>query len=176
MTIFADKKEKCDKAGTFASARGVYPCYSPIKLGDVASVEISGTDSLLFRFKKDSGDSTEGVLAISGLVPKSMNPTPASILSSIWGYIPAWLFNPGYARDTIRDVLTSKAVNIHAKKTVPFMRKNAKTNLYNIFLNGYLGLFATHGSQHLVDPSSGVKILSLVTLNARVRDRPIHRS
>eukprot|EP00873_Tetraselmis_striata_P036295 jgi/Tetstr1/456559/TSEL_043279.t1 len=48
------------------------------------------------------------------------------------------------------------------------MRKNAKTNLYNIFLNGYLGLFATHGSQHLVDPSSGVKILSLVTLNARV--------
>eukprot|EP00873_Tetraselmis_striata_P026209 jgi/Tetstr1/446473/TSEL_034014.t1 len=48
------------------------------------------------------------------------------------------------------------------------MRKNAQTNLFNIFLNGYLGLFATHGSQHLVDPSSGVKILSLVTLNARV--------
>eukprot|EP00873_Tetraselmis_striata_P019285 jgi/Tetstr1/439549/TSEL_027978.t1 len=48
------------------------------------------------------------------------------------------------------------------------MRKNAKANLFNIFLNGYLGLFATHGSQHLVNPSSEVKILSLMTLNARV--------
>eukprot|EP00873_Tetraselmis_striata_P018631 jgi/Tetstr1/438895/TSEL_027403.t1 len=127
-----------------------------------------GTNTPELRFKKDSGDSMEGVFAISGLVPKFMNPTPASALSSIWGYIPAWLFNPGYARDTIRDVLTSKAVNTHAKKTVPFMKKNAQTNLYYIFVNGYLGLFATHGSQHLVDPSSGVKILSLVTLNARV--------
>ena len=106
------------------------------------------------------------ILPVSGFLASLCKPAPLEEWSKIWGYIPAWLYDPGYAAQVLNEVIKIK---FPAEYPPPKpIRQDIDITLASLYDRGLLGMFALHGGQDLKDPLSEQKITYLVTQNAMV--------